>query len=396
MRRFTADYVFTLEGPMVLKDAYVDVDEDGTILGTGLCGGSTDTGAEHFEGALVPGFVNAHCHVELSYMKGLFRKGTGMAGFIDQINALRDTLPREERIALIHKWLDRMYERGVSAMADISNCSDSFAVKASHPMYTRTFVEVFGDNPADVPSIISSARALCGEAASLGLDASVTPHASYTMSRDLLKAASEEALSSGFLSYHSQESSEEEEMISSGSGPMWENRLRNGLRTPPVGARSSLDYFAGTVLEGRRSPVGGNVLLVHEVCMDENDAKEIKEVFNSPFVALCPLSNIFIHNTLPPVGVMRRNRLDICVGTDSLSSNDDLDMLSEIRCLQDSFPDVPLEEIFSWACLGGARFLGKESLLGTFSKGKKPGVVHVGNLSPEGRLTHSSRSTRIV
>ena len=394
MRRIAADFVYTLAGEGPLRDAFVEVDDDGTVLRTGICDGSLP--CERFSGAIVPGFVNAHCHVELSYLKGVFLKGTGMAGFIDQINALRNNVSREERILRIREWMDTMYGRGVSAMADISNCSDSFEVKASHPMYTRTFVEVFGDNPDDAPSVMESARSLAEEARELGLDAAPGPHACYTMSPRLLKMSVSDSLGEGFLSYHSQESSEEEMMITTGSGPLWDNRIRNGLRTPPVGAGSSLEYFVDTALAGRKLPVDGNVLMVHEVCMDEADAALAKKAFKHPFVALCPLSNLFIHNALPPVEMLRRTGIGITVGTDSLSSNDDLDMVAELRALQDAFPDVPLEELFSWACLSGARFLSRDDVLGSLEPGKRPGIVIVENLSPEGRLTADSRSRRIV
>ena len=105
--------------------------------------------AVFYEGALVPGFVNAHCHVELSYLKGQFRRGTGMAGFIDQINALRDNKNIEEKVAELKNEMDRLWNSGVVAMADISNCAYSFPVKASHPMYTRTVLEVFGTEKKD-------------------------------------------------------------------------------------------------------------------------------------------------------------------------------------------------------------------------------------------------------
>ena len=142
MKRYTAQYVYTLTTREPLRNAFVEVDGDGTLARVGLCA----PGEKVEEGALAPGFVNAHCHVELSYMKGLFRKGTGMAGFIDQINALRDTSSLEKKVADLRDAMDALWAQGVDAMADISNCDDSFAVKASHPMYTRTFLEVFGAN----------------------------------------------------------------------------------------------------------------------------------------------------------------------------------------------------------------------------------------------------------
>lgn len=391
MKRIAAKYVYLLDGYEPLKNAFVEFSDDGTVVAIG----EADSSDEMLDGALVPGFVNAHCHVELSYMKGLFRKGTGMAGFIDQINALRDTKSREEKVRDLSEAMDLMWERGVSAMADISNCDDSFAVKAAHPMYTRTFLEVFGTEPEDCPSVMASVRKLQEKAVAAGLDAAPTPHACYTMSPELLTASSMAGLASGFLSYHSEESSEEEEMVRFGRGPMWDNRKKAGMSTPPVTGKSSLLYFIDRLLAGTSAPIDGHILLVHEVCLDEEGIDAVRSTMLHPYFALCPLSNIFIHNALPPVPLMRRNGLKLCIGTDSLSSNDDLDMLKEIFCLQENFPEVPLGELFTWASTNGADFLSLGSL-GSFSEGKKPGAVFIDHLDREGRLTSASRSRRMI
>ena len=391
MKRIAAKYVYLLDGYEPLKNAFVEFSDDGTVVTIG----EADSSDEMLDGALVPGFVNAHCHVELSYMKGLFRKGTGMAGFIDQINALRDTKSREEKVRDLSEAMDLMWKRGVSAMADISNCDDSFAVKAAHPMYTRTFLEVFGTEPEDCPSVMASVRLLQEKAIAAGLDAAPTPHACYTMSPELLTASSMAGLASGFLSYHSEESSEEEEMVRFGRGPMWDNRKKAGMSTPPVTGKSSLLYFIDRLLAGTPAPIDGHILLVHEVCLDEEGIDAVRSTMLHPYFALCPLSNIFIHNALPPVPLMRRNGLKLCIGTDSLSSNDDLDMLKEIFCLQENFPEVPLGELFTWASTNGADFLSL-SYLGSFSEGKKPGAVFIDHLDREGRLTSASRSRRMI
>ena len=329
MKRIAAEYLYTLEGDAPVRNGYVEFDEDGTVLATGVTE-DPSAEAEFFRGAVVPGFVNTHCHVELSSMKGLFRKGSGMAGFIDQINALRDTKSREEKIADIRFWMDKMYADGVSAMADISNCADSFAIKAAHPMYTRSFLEVFGTEPGDCDAVMDSVRKLKEVADSFGLDAAPTPHACYTMSPELMTAASREGLRSGFLSFHSEESDEEEQMLRTGSGPMWDNRKAAGMSTPPVTGKSSLLYFLDRLQVAHPAPFDEHILLVHEVCMDREGIDAVKAVMRHPFVALCPLSNLFIHNALPPVRLMMEGGLKLTVGTDSLSSNDTLDMLKEL------------------------------------------------------------------
>lgn len=367
--RYTAQTVYTLAGEPI-RNGYVDVAPDGTILSVGKADGPVE------EGIICPGFVNAHCHVELSYMKGLFRKGTGMAGFIDQINELRDTSSMEDKLLALKDAMDSMWASGVQAMADISNCADSFEIKASHPMYTRSFLEVFGANPAECDEVMAYVTDLQAKAEAMGLDAAPTPHACYTMSPELVTASSAAGLRSGFLSFHSEESEEEEEMMRYGRGPMWDNRVCNGIPTPPVTGTSSLEYFLQRVTAAVPAPVQGNVLLVHECCLTPEGAARAREVLAHPYLAVCPLSNLFIHNTLPPITVMRESGIPICIGTDSLSSNDQLSMIDEIMCLKRAF-DVPMQELLTWACLNGARFLGKADVLGSLEPGKKPGVVRI-------------------
>ena len=393
MKRIAAKYVYPLTSTEPLVNGFVEVEEDGTIVRTGIC---EDPAKEpvFLDGALVPGFVNAHCHVELSYMKGLFRKGTGMAGFIDQINELRDTKSLEQKVSDLTQAMDSLWEQGVVAMADISNCDDSFAVKARHPMYTRTFLEVFGTEPEDCGAVMEGVRKLKAVADGFGIDAAPTPHACYTMSPELVTAVSAEGLKSGFLSFHSEETEEEEEMLKYGSGKMWENRVKAGMSVPPVTGKSSLLYFIDRLLQGHPAPFDEHILLVHECCMDQDGIDAVKAVMTHPFVAVCPLSNLFIHNALPPIYLMRRNGLKVCVGTDSLSSNDDLRIVDELFCLQWNFPEVPLGELFTWASRNGAEFLSKPEF-GTLEAGKKPGLVLVDHLDAEGRLTASSKSHRL-
>ena len=198
-----------------------------------------------------------------------------------------------------------------------------------------------------------------------------------------MSASSAAGLEDGFLSFHSEESDEEEQMMMSGSGPMWDNRVANGIPTPPVTGTSSLEYFLMRLrAAGLREPVKGHVLLVHECCLTPEGAAAAKKALAQPFLAVCPLSNRFIHNMLPPIPVMRASGIPICVGTDSLSSNDDLNMVAELECLQEAFA-VPMQELLTWSCLNGARFLGKEDVMGTLEPGKKPGVVRI--------LNHSSK-----
>ena len=393
IRRIAASYVYAADAFEPIRNGFVEYDEaDGTIIRTGVC----NEGEEVIDGALVPGFVNGHCHVELSHLHKKFVKGTGMAGFIDQINALRDWAGREKKQELVKEWMDRMWERGVSAMADISNDDSSFDVKASHPMYTRTFLEVFGSEPEMCEGVMNDVTELNSMADAAGIDAAPTPHSCYTMSPQLLSASAAAGLEKGWLSYHSQESQEEEDLLLTGTGAMYENRKRSGMSTPPVTGESSLKYFISRLAEAKPAPYDEHILLVHNVCLQQGDIDAAKEVMKNVYWAICPLSNIFIHNALPPVDLMRANNLDIVVGTDSLSSNDDLDVVKELACIHENFPEVPMAEIFRWASLNGARFLAKDDVLGSIAEGKRPGIVLVKNIDAYGNVTKESVSERII
>ena len=392
MKRVAAQFVYTLDGREPIRNGYVEYDEaDGTILSVGVCSEADDV----LPGAIVPGFVNAHCHVELSHLHKKFRKGTGMAGFIDQINELRDWAGNDVKAKLVQEWMDKMWNDGVSAMADISNDESSFDVKKTHKMYTRTFLEVFGSEPEMCEGVMKKVTALNSLADATGIDAAPTPHSCYTMSPQLLSASAAAGLDRGFLSYHSQESQEEEDLLLSGSGAMYENRKRSGMSTPPVTGESSLKYFIDRLAEAKPAPYEEHILLVHNVCLSQDDIEAAKAVMNNVYWAVCPLSNIFIHNALPPIPLMVENRLKVLVGTDSLSSNDDLDMVKELYCLHTNFPEVSMTTLLEWACLNGAEFL-KQDALGSLVVGKKPGLVLISNVDGNGNLTADSRSERII
>ena len=395
MRKIAANYVLTNSGTPI-KNGYIKFNDDNVIVEIGqLDGECADT--EFYSGILCPGFVNAHCHVELSHLVGAFEQATGMSGFINQINALRNTVDKDGRIKALEFQMDKMYKEGVSAMADISNCSESFACKSKSPMYTRTYLELFGSEPKDAQDVIEGGKELAKVAQEYGIDAALTPHSCYTMSPQLLEMAAQEGLKSGFLSYHSQESDEEEELIISGTGALAENYKGRGLSTPPVTGKPALLYFIDRLLTFAQSPVQGKILLVHNVAINQESIDYAKQHLADPYFAICPLSNIFIHRALPPLDMMRKNGLKICLGTDSLSSNTILSIAKEIVCLHENFPHIPLEEILQWASLNGAKMLGKEDELGSLEVGKKPGAVLIENIDWENfKLTEKSVTRRLI
>jgi len=220
------------------------------------------------------------------------------------------------------------------------------------------------------------------------------------MSRDLLRDASAAGLEEGFISYHNQESWEEEELVKTGTGPLAEEYRSRGLSTPPVTGGSALQYFISTlrkIEKQREGKISGQILLVHNTFTNKESIDSALAELENPYWAICPMSNLFIHRALPPLELMRNNNLKICLGTDSLSSNTVLSMVDEMLTLQKYFPSVPLEEMIQWATINGAEFLKKESELGTLEVGKKPGIVLIENLDLQNmKLTDKSTSRRLA
>ena len=396
MRKIAAHYLYPLDRPPIPR-GYLCLNTDNVIVETGILDDEAES-TEFYNGILCPGFVNSHCHIELSHLKGKFFQGSGMAGFIRQINQLRESMIEAERKSCIAKEMQALFDSGVSAIADISNCEESFKIKASAPIYTRTFLEVFGSESEDCQKITEKVRELNKISQYYGIDAAPTPHSCYTMSTPLLSSSIKEALGAGWLSYHNQESWEEEELIKYGTGPLADEYRGRGLSTPPVTGETALFYF----LEVLRSVSGKDkikeqILLVHNTFTNQESIEKASGMIENLYWAICPMSNLFIHRALPPLELLRRKNTTITLGTDSLSSNTTLSMIEEIKTIQRYFPFISLEEILTWACLNGARFLKKENELGSFEPGKKPGVVLIDNIDfRDMRLTEQSKSVRLA
>lgn len=395
MRTIAAQIIFPISSEPIYN-GYVKVDDSGEIISIGKLDGEIES-TEFYNGIIVPGFINSHCHIELSHLKDAFTQESGMAGFIRQINKLRLSVDENDRKEALKNQMQILYNQGVSAMADISNCNESFEIKSKSQMYTRTFLEVFGTETKDVENIIYNVKNLEIEADKSGIDAAPTPHSCYTMSRRLLKETLKAGLERGFISYHNQESREEEELLISGKGALAAEYKSRGLSTPDVTGKPSLLYFLEIINEVRKTPVQEHILLIHNTCTNQESIDKAKEVLQNAFWVLCPLSNLFIHRELPPIGLLRSNGVTIALGTDSLSSNTILSITEEIKTIQKYFSSIHLNEILTWATINGAKALKKESELGTLEIGKKPGIVLIDNIDFENlKLTDASISKRLI
>ncbi len=292
-----------------------------------------EAGVEFFPGVLVPGFFNAHCHLELSYLHGAIAPGGGFAAFARGMRS-----ERRRRIGLTQNeyadfWDAKMWTEGVSAVADICNGDSTFGLKTRSRIKYRNFCELFG-----LQADPAHAVALRDKAVGMGLEAGVTPHSTYSLNRDAFSASARLSVPDYPLSVHFLESEEEIDLFRR-RGPLWDWYTEQGL------VPDFLDYGSAAERLVAQVPPEIPVMLVHNCCVTQRDIDIVMEHFTAPVTwVLCPGSNRYISGLKPPVGLLRRNGLRIAVGTDSLASNTTLSMVDAMRLLG----DVPLAELLGW------------------------------------------------
>ncbi len=397
MKKFAASYVCTLVGPP-LKNGIVTVDDDGTIIGV------TDTGGklyesermEFYSGILAPGFVNAHCHLELSHLLGRISEKKGLPAFIGEINRLRN-VPEAEMVQAARLADREMFRLGISAVGDISNTTLTLPVKRKSPIRYFTFAETFGFHPSRADRAFALARDVFESFRDEKLPVSVTPHAPYSVSDELFEKIRNFAEETRLpLALHNQECAGENQFYQTGDGPILDHLQHNlGLDTAhwkPAG-KNSLE----TVLP--KLPAANRLLLVHNTFTGQHDLERLKALRpgHNTWLVLCPQANLYIEDRLPPVGLFRQAQLPICIGTDSLASNHRLSVLSELVTLQLHFPEIGIEELLTWACRNGAQALGIDDRFGTLEEGKRPGLLLLSGVDLKNRkLTPESRVKRLA
>lgn len=354
MRSIAAHYL--LDQGRLLERPVVRFDEQGRVLGVEQWQ-SLDSlpSTEFYAGALCAGFVNAHCHLELSYLRGAIEQGTGFGGFAAAIGRVRGSYDMDERLRSIAAADAAMWEQGVQAVGDIVNGTTSYPTKSRSQIIYRNFAELFGLK-SDVDAIAELLR--CP-------DTIPTPHSIYSLQDNPFRAVATMAGCEQPLSVHFMESDDESALFrGEGSLAAWYERM--GWQCDFLHYGSPATRLVESLDAKQR------LLLVHACCVTEQDVELIDNHFEQSVAwVLCPRSNRYISGLQPPLHLLRRKGALICVGTDSLASNDSLSIIEELKM----FSDVPLAELVAWATINGARALGLEQEIGSVERGKRSGLV---------------------
>ena len=328
------------------------------------------------KGILCPGFVNAHCHLELSHMKGRIPEGTGLMVFLQQVMNQRDASEAEKATAR-QAAFQEMLDAGVVAVGDIANTTDTLDLRATGRMRFHTFVETSGFIPQTAKHRFDTARKVWqdyqAQSERLGFQTqSTTPHAPYSVSPALFSLIGKSQETSR-LSVHNQESEDENEFYTDGSGGV--NFLFESLGLD-ISFFQPYDQKALAVWTGWL-PAEKPLLLVHNTVTTAPEIREVETRFKDVFWCLCPNANRYIEGRLPDVEMLLETTDNICIGTDSLASNHALSVLGEVQILKVFFPEISWEILLRWATLNGAKALGMEAAIGSFEGGKNPGIVWI-------------------
>jgi cytosine/adenosine deaminase-related metal-dependent hydrolase len=364
MRKITADILFPMNqspinnGVLVLNDAGAVE----AILPTadGL------TGVEVLDGYLAPGFINSHCHLELSHLQNVLPEHTGIVDFILGVQAKRNNFSEQEIIAAALKADAQMQAQGIVAVGDIANSTFSFAAKKDSAIFYHTFFEVIGFNPAAADKIISDALQM--QLAARLSHSSIVPHAPYSVSSKLMELIND-LPNNQTISIHNQESTAENIFMQTASGDF--TRLYEKFGIDISHFKAGFDSSLAAYIHLFQSKKMG---LVHNTFMSAADLALAKNSANEIYYVICANANLFIENKLPDIAFLQAAGANICLGTDSLASNHSLSMLSEINTIRAAYPQIPMAELLQWATLNGAAFLGLEEQFGAFKIGSKPGI----------------------
>ncbi len=378
MRYLSADLVFPVHIPPVSEGILV-VDTEGKIIDL-LDPVKNEIPSslpiERFNGILCPGFVNTHCHLELSHLKGKLSQKKGLPEFISEMVEKRNGND-EEIIHAMTQADNEMFSEGIVAVGDISNSAISSIIKKKSDIYYHTFVELFDISSDRADKVFNDGIDLQKEFSENGLIASIVPHSLYTVSDQLMKLiCANTEKSKSIFSIHNQETSGENEMFEKGTGALIDKmqKLTSAFSNWKPSGKSSLATFID-----RFNPMF-SVQLVHNTFTRLFDIQLMLRKNNSVYWCLCINANLFIENVSPDITMLTKEKCLVTIGTDSYASNLSLSVIDELRMIATKYPKIALEEMLTWATINGADFLRISNKYGSFEKGKKPGINHISGI----------------
>jgi aminodeoxyfutalosine deaminase len=321
-----------------------------------------------------PGLINAHCHLDYTLMRGAIMPSRSFSQWVSRINALKRSLTDDDYLRATEQGLDELQRSGVTSVLDIVSAPQVLPRLAPPAIRTWFFLELIDVRPH--PWLDDHAfgswlffQQNPGWMGGFGL----SPHAPYTASKALYESALNCAhLLQMPISTHLAESSEEFDMFTKAKGKLFEFLKNMGRPMEDCGRQSPLRHLIANGL------LNTGCIVVHLNELDEQDLHLLAtpEWRDLPIVH-CPKSHRFLHHKPFPLEELRKRGLQVSLGTDSLASNDSLNLFSEMRMARRNYPSLTPEELLRMATVYPARAIRQENSLGRIARGYLADAVTV-------------------
>ena len=376
MPYFQADKIYTVSQEPIVN-GLVHCSQDGKILQVLNFEDSQAIEAseiQQLKGIIVPGFVNAHCHLELSHLHKQMPEHTGLIGFIKHLQQIRNqNLEQIEQAAI--DWQQKMYDAGIVAVGDICNGTHSLKAKQHELLHYHNFIELFSFNPNKAMESMQHGLNLLNQFNDIALtnkyfNSSISPHAPYSTSLELIELIASASKNNSFpICIHNQESMDEHNLYLKANGAFIDMLNTFGINTTHWKKKP----FGSMLTVANLLHVNSKMLWVHNTFTNATEISEAIKILPQSYFCLCPNANLFIENTLPDLNLFFEFKERVCLGTDSLASNHHLCILNEIQTIY-KHANTDLNTLIQWATLNGAKALGFDAKLGSIELGKTPGL----------------------
>jgi aminodeoxyfutalosine deaminase len=331
------------------------------------------------EQVLLPGLINAHCHLDYTCLRGKIPPQKSFTEWIRTINAEKATLAPKDYIASINEGFAEATRFGTTTIANLTAFPELIP-QIQPPVRTCWFAELIDIRaPERANELVDSAIESLGRAPPPGAPWGLAPHALFTASKDLYRSCEEIARDAGaLLTTHLAESREEMEVFRDASGPLYEFIKSIGRPMDDCGSKTPLGLFLDLVGSGgspnrpRAIEVSRPYLswiVAHLNELTESDFELLEKSNSKLHVVHCPRSHKYFGHSPFAFDRLRSFGFNICLGTDSLASNESLSLLAEMRAFRKEFPSVSAEKIFQMVTVNPARALRFENALGQIRPG---------------------------
>ena len=379
---FHARWVLPISQPPI-RDGWVALEDDriaavgGPTSEPPAAQDSSPPSVPFASSVILPGLVNAHTHLELSYLHNRVPPTPNFGAWVREIMKARTQYPDPEHPEIVNsarRAIAEAHAAGTAVIGDISNTLVTVSLLRDAGLPAHVFYELLGFNDRDAEARVRTARARLHELDGGGLvRASLAPHAPYSVSEALFKAVRDDVdrHPAAISSVHLGETPEEVELLRHGTGEI--RSVLEGLgrwpaewRAPGIGP---VEYLADLGFLDSR------VLVVHGVQFDLADLAHLRA--REVTVVSCPRSNLHVGVGSPPLESFYESGVPVAFGTDSLASVADLDMFAELREARRIAPGVSARQLLESATLIGARALRFDADYGSIEAGKRASLLAV-------------------